>query len=201
MMVNGDGSMTDVPVVDENKAFSGFVGSCLDVTEKVEGFIMKEMAQKDGLTGIMSRQYLLTRLKTVFDVAKHSEFKLTIAMMDIDKFKLINDLYGHSEGDCALKMFASVVKDAIRQDDLFGRDGGDEFIIVFPNSSVEMADRILERISNALNKVCLNVGDHEVKLSISVGLCELTDEANFEEMISKADKIMYENKKNKYKLL
>jgi diguanylate cyclase (GGDEF)-like protein/PAS domain S-box-containing protein len=187
-----------VPAVDESGVFSGFVGSCLDVTDKVEGYILKEMAQKDGLTGIFSRQYLMSCFKSEFESAKRSQNTLTIAMMDIDKFKLINDIYGHFEGDRALKMFASVVVDSIRQNDLFGRYGGDEFVLIFPNSNVEIAGKVIDRITSALKSVLLNVGIAEIEITISVGLCEFSDESTPEEMINKADKIMYENKKNKY---
>jgi PAS domain S-box/diguanylate cyclase (GGDEF) domain len=189
-----------VPAVDDEGVFSGFIGSCLDVTEKVEGYILKEMAQKDGLTGVLSRQYLMSRFNTEFESALHFQNKISVAMMDIDKFKQINDIYGHLEGDNALKMFAAVVKDVIRQDDLFGRYGGDEFVIIFPNSTLDMAQKIIDRITNSLKTVFLNVSNTKIELSISVGICELTDENNPEEMINKADKIMYENKKNKYEL-
>ncbi|MDH8679385.1 sensor domain-containing diguanylate cyclase [Fusibacter bizertensis] len=187
-----------VPAVDDEGVFSGFIGSCLDVTEKVEGYILKEMAQKDGLTGVLSRQYLMSRFNTEFESALHFQNKISVAMMDIDKFKQINDIYGHLEGDNALKMFAAVVKDVIRQDDLFGRYGGDEFVIIFPNSTVDMAQKIIDRITNSLKTVFLNVSNTKIALSISVGICELTDENNPEEMINKADKFMYENKKSKY---
>ena len=186
-----------VPAVDDNGDFSGFIGSCLDVTEKVEGFVLKEMAQKDGLTGIFSRQYLMSLYNHKFEFAKQTGSKLAVAMMDIDKFKLINDKYGHLGGDSALKMLASVVKDTIRQDDLFGRYGGDEFVIIFPNSSLETAGKIVDRITGSLKTSVLKLEQDEIELSISVGICELTDEKNPDEMIGKADKIMYENKKNK----
>lgn len=189
-----------VPAFDEEGAFSGYVGSCLDVTEKVEGHILKEMAQKDGLTGAFSRQYLMNRFKSAFDFAKHNAKKLAVAMMDIDKFKQINDLYGHLEGDCALKMFASVVKEVIRQDDLFGRYGGDEFVIIFPNSSVEMAQGVIDRIEKSLKTVVLNTSETEIEISFSAGICELTDENTPEEIIRRADRMMYENKKSKYDL-
>ena len=186
-----------VPAVDENGEFTGFIGSCLDVSEKVEGFILKEMAQKDGLTGIFSRQYLISLFKYEFELAKRNGSKLSVSMMDIDKFKQINDLYGHVEGDAALKLYASVVKENIRQDDLFGRYGGDEFVIVFPNATLEMAQKVIERISNSLKSTLLVIDNTEIELSISVGLCELTDETNPEDMINKADKRMYENKNSK----
>jgi diguanylate cyclase (GGDEF)-like protein/PAS domain S-box-containing protein len=186
-----------VPVEDEAGAFSGFLGSCLDVTDRVEGNILKEMAQKDGLTGIFSRQYLMSLLNYEFEFAKRNSSKLSVAMMDVDKFKPINDLYGHSAGDSALKMFASVVKDTIRQDDLFGRYGGDEFVIIFPRTTAETAHKIIDRIKSSLKTVVLKLDTAEIKLSISVGLCELTDESKPDEMISQADKKMYENKNNR----
>ena len=190
-----------VPAFDEYGVFSGFVGSCLDVTEKIEGYILKEMAQKDGLTGALSRQYLMSRFIAEFESAKYIHSNLSIAMMDIDKFKRINDLYGHLEGDHALKLFASVVKEAIRQDDLFGRYGGDEFIVIFPKSSVEMAQKIVDRITDALKTAILIVSESKIEISMSVGICALTDEINPDEMIKLADKRMYENKKSKYEVL
>lgn len=186
-----------VPAVDDNGEFTGFIGSCLDVTERVEGNMLKEMAQKDGLTEIFSRQYLMRLFEYEFESAKRTGNNLSVAMMDIDKFKSINDMYGHLGGDSALKMFASVVKDTIRQNDLFGRYGGDEFVIIFPNTTVEEAKRIIERISDSLKKVVLKFENDEIEISISVGLCELTDENCPDEMISAADKMMYKNKKSK----
>jgi len=186
-----------VPAVDESGEFTGFIGSCLDVTERVEGYTLKEMAQKDGLTETFSRQYLMSLFEYEFESAKRTAGKLSVAMMDIDKFKQINDEYGHIDGDAALKLFASVVKDTIRQDDLFGRYGGDEFVIVFPNATAEIAKRVVDRITSSLKTVVLNLDNAEIEISISVGLCELTDERTPEEMINKADKMMYENKKNK----
>ena len=187
-----------VPAVDENGVFSGFIGSCLDVTEKVEGYVFKEMAQKDGLTGIFSRQYLMSQFKSEFETAYKLDRTLSIAMMDIDKFKRINDLYGHDEGDRALKLVASVVKEVIRKHDLFGRYGGDEFVIIFPNSSAHMAEKIIERIAITLKSNPLRIGDISIELSMSVGICEKSTEKNPEEMISCADKLMYGIKKKKY---
>ena len=187
-----------VPAVDEHGEFTGFIGSCLDVTEKVEGYMLKDMAQKDGLTGIFNRQYLMSLCEHEFEVAKQTASKLSVAMMDIDKFKQINDLYGHAGGDLALKLFASVVKEAIRQDDLFGRYGGDEFVIIFPHATLEKAQRIIDRITYSLKSVVLRLENAEIELSISVGICELTDEHNPDEMIGKADKRMYEDKNSKY---
>lgn len=187
-----------VPIVDDGGEFAGYIGSCLDVTERVEGHILKKMAQNDGLTEIFNRQYLMSLFNYSFEAAKKNGSKLTVAMMDIDKFKLINDIYGHLVGDSALKMFTSVVQHIISEDDLFGRYGGDEFVIIFPNTTGKTATKIIDRITSSLKTVVLKIGKAEIALSISIGLCELSNENNADEMISKADKMMYENKKSKY---
>ena len=123
------------PYFDSYGEFAGYIGSCIDVTDKVEGNIYKEISQKDSLTGVMSRQYFMNQLQHSFNIAKAQGSDLTVAMMDIDKFKHINDTYGHMMGDSALKLFASIVKDEIRESDLFGRYGGDEFVLAFRNTT------------------------------------------------------------------
>lgn len=186
-----------VPAIDENGEFTGFIGSCLDVTDKVLGFMLKEMAQKDGLTDVLSRQYLMSLFELELESVKRTGNKLSVAMIDIDRFKNINDKYGHLGGDTALKMFSSVVKNNIRQNDLFGRYGGDEFLIVFPNNSIDEARKIIDRITTSLKKLTINLDNDEIVISVSVGLCEYTDENSHEELIKTADKKMYEDKKCK----
>jgi diguanylate cyclase (GGDEF)-like protein/PAS domain S-box-containing protein len=187
-----------VPYYDAQGAFSGYIGSCLDVTDKVEGNIYKELSQKDNLTGALSRQYLMSQLQNSFEMAKANHSHLSVALMDIDKFKHINDNFGHLLGDSALKMFSSVVKDKIREDDLFGRYGGDEFILIFRNTTTEVANKVIGRITEALKIVALKTDKVDILLSFSVGLCDLTNETTTDELISRADQLMYEQKKRKH---
>ena len=81
---------------------------------------------------------------------------------------------------------------------MFGRYGGDEFVIIFPNATFEKAKRIVDRINSSLKTAVLKIDSAEIEISISVGFCELTDENNPDEMICKADKMMYENKKSRF---
>jgi len=187
-----------VPYVDEHGEFAGYIGSCLDVTDKVDGLIYKEISQKDSLTGVLSRQYLISQFQHCFDSAKAMNMYLAVAMMDIDQFKKINDQFGHLMGDSALKLFASVVKDKIRSEDLFGRYGGDEFLIVFRHTTYQIACEIIDRIKEALQTVVLKAGQRDIVLSISAGICALSNEVSLEEMINRADQIMYEQKKEKH---
>lgn len=186
-----------VPFYSEQGIFGGYIGSCVDVTDKVEGIIYKEISQKDSLTGILSRQFLMSQLQNSFQTAKAEHSHLAVALMDIDKFKHINDNYGHLLGDSALKLFAGIVQDKIRKDDLFGRYGGDEFIIIFRNTTVEIANTIISRITKSLEMVALKTEQGDIMLSFSVGLCDLTNETTIDELISQADQCMYKQKKSK----
>lgn len=185
------------PFFDESGAFAGYIGSCMDVTDKVEGLAYKEISQKDGLTGILSRQYLLNQLQRFFDIARTNGLQLTIALMDIDKFKKINDRFGHLIGDSALKLFASVVKDKIRSEDLFGRYGGDEFLIVFRNTTANTAHEVIARIDDSLKTVVLKAGQDEIALTMSAGVASLSAETAFDELINLADQRMYLQKRDK----
>lgn len=186
------------PFNDSQGEFAGYIGSCIDVTDRVEGHIYKEISQKDSLTGALSRQYFMNQLQHSFEIAKAQGSDLTVAMMDIDKFKHINDTYGHLMGDSALKVFASAVKDKIRESDLFGRYGGDEFVIAFRNTAVGVASKIIDRINESLDRVVLKTDTGDIILAMSVGLCGLSDETSSDEMIHKADQMMYAEKRNKH---
>ncbi len=186
-----------VPFYTAKGVFAGYIGSCIDVTDKVEGHIYKEISQKDSLTGVLSRQYFMNQLQHSFELAKAQGSDLTVAMMDIDDFKHINDTYGHMMGDSALKLFASVVKDKVRENDLFGRYGGDEFVIAFRNTKADTAYKIIDRINESLQRVVLKTDTGDIVLSMSVGLCGLADETSSDAMIHHADQIMYAEKRRK----
>ncbi len=186
-----------VPFWNEAGEFAGYIGSCMDVTERVEGSSYKEMAQTDSLTGVLSRQYLLQMLEQALLHARTYGGNLIIAMLDIDGFKGINDTCGHIAGDSALKLFAGIVRGQIRKDDLLGRYGGDEFVIVFRNGDAETARLAVERIEGELLCSTLPAGGGSITLSMSVGLCTLAGEANVEELLAKADHRMYEQKRTK----
>lgn len=185
------------PYFDAQGTFLGYIGSCIDVTDNVEGLVYKELSQKDSLTGVLSRQYFMSQLQHSLNLSKAQGAKLTLAMMDIDKFKHINDSCGHLVGDSALKLFASVVKDKIRGDDLFGRYGGDEFVIAFRHTPLTAANVIIERIHDALRRVALKTENGDVTLSMSVGLSESTDASSADALIQQADSLMYAEKKAK----
>ncbi len=186
-----------VPFYNDAGEFQGFIGSCVDVTEKIEGKKYKEMAMYDSLTRAYTRQYLLTLLSEEYDKARIYGRPLSLIMMDLDELKPVNDKYGHHVGDELLKLFASTVNVSIRGNDLFGRFGGDEFLIVLPETALQSARVIADRIISNLKKAELKYGDIRLLISASLGLAELSKQQTMEELLIAVDKKLYASKKRK----
>lgn len=190
-----------VPIYDHNGEFYGYIGSCMDVTGKVEGEKLREMAQNDGLTGIYNRQYFEQLARVQFEKAKQTQVYLSLVMIDIDKFKLINDIYGHHAGDMVLQQVALILQKSVRNSDILGRYGGDEFVILMLNTKYEEAIQILNNCQDTFNNLDLTYDQRSIKVSISYGIKQMDDEERFEKLIVDADKKLYEMKaikKNKY---
>ncbi len=188
------------PLYLKDGSFGGYLGSCMDVTDKVEGQMMRDLAQHDGLTGIYTRQYFEQLANAEFARSKRFKLPLSIAMIDIDDFKSINDTYGHYAGDLVLKEVVSIFNCNIREFDLFGRFGGDEFILLLVNNDAESALVITQRIQEKIEKVSLTYKEFSLQTSVSIGICQLTDQDVLEKVIDCADKKLYEKKREKASL-
>ncbi len=190
-----------VPFFEENGSFVGYIGSCMDVTEKVEGKKLTEMAHNDKLTGIYNRNYLEYILDYEFQKARQELTDFIIMMMDIDKFKLINDTFGHGFGDKVLNQVAQKISESIRKTDIAGRYGGDEFLAILPKTTMDEAQVIAQRILATTPKLTIN--DTLVEVKLSIGLACYSNEKEVSKVIEKADKAMYHAKQdggNKFSL-
>ena len=185
-----------VPFYDKHGAFLGFIGSCMDVTEKVEGQLLKEMAQKDSLCNTYNRQYSHKLLVDAYEKALESGLPLSVLMLDIDDFKSINDRYGHAAGDAVLTAVANTFRKAIRESDILGRYGGDEFVIGLVHTNHQEALELAKRICVVIANTEKLVPDFpKIKVSVSIGVKCLDDERALDELIDNADKKLYEAKK------
>lgn len=184
-----------IPFYNDDKVFIGFLGSCMDVTEKIEGQLLKEMAQNDALCRTYNRQYSHQLLVEVFNQARESGLPLSILMMDIDDFKNINDVYGHAAGDTVLTNVAGIAKKEILNTDIIGRYGGDEFLIGLVHTKFDdaliVAQRISVHIANAETKI---PDTSPIKVTVSIGVKSLENELTLDELINKSDKRLYEAK-------
>ena len=149
---------------------------------------------KDALTGLSLRRQMETRLMQLFK----KEQNFSLIMIDLDKFKNINDSYGHVKGDQVLKDFASIIAGSVHKKDSTYRYAGDEFIILIENTEKKAVNKILDRITIGLDAYHRMHQDLP-EISFSSGLLEFrpSSSTTIEEVISKVDKIMYEDKHSK----
>lgn len=153
-------------------------------------------ANFDCMTGVYNRRYGLKLLHNFIETSRHEEkIHTTVSFIDVDKLKRVNDNYGHDEGDKLLIVISDVLKKSVRKDDIVFRLGGDEFIIIFPHTSLKQAKKIEKRIWDNIEEVN-NSNKFKFKLQISSGFCEFSsnDANSIEELIKKADGNMYKQK-------
>lgn len=160
---------------------------------------MEEMATKDGLTGIYNRRHLQMNLNRVFTQVKEAHSTLTVSLFDIDKFKAVNDTYGHLFGDEAIKMVARIAHEcAVKNGGFAGRYGGEEFVIVLPNISLQSTIDIMEKMHSDLKNEPLYYNRNElVYINISTGITAYPDfSIDPENLLDRADNAMYYSKKH-----
>jgi len=184
------------PFYSADGEFLGYIGSCIDVTDKVEGEAMREMAIKDSLTAVYNRQYFNKLMNEEIERSKRNSQVFSVMMIDIDKFKVINDTYGHLLGDQVLIGIVKVLKEITRVYDIIGRFGGDEFMIFLPETNHNEALTIGNRIISFFNQNKLKILDDEIKVAISMGVSVFDGNQKYDQLINNADQAMYHSKKN-----
>ena len=184
------------PVFVGQSEFVGFIGSCVDVTDRVEGEKLKFKALKDGLTGANNRQYFMDLFMVEFQRAVRYGTRLSVIMLDLDRFKRINDTYGHLLGDRVLIRVAEIVHANLRSFDVFGRFGGEEFTIVLPNSGLEEAVTVAERLRSEMAAASIAEGSQIIRFSASFGVAALDGDQEPYKLINRADMAMYQSKAN-----
>lgn len=156
-----------------------------------------EMAVTDGLTGLHNRRYLDSHLQRLFDRAVARNRPLSVMIADIDRFKAINDTYGHDGGDDVLQQFAQRLLKNVRGIDLACRYGGEEFVIVMPDTEPAVARSVAERIRDEIARQAFSVsgGARKIKVTASAGVASLgSTTASVADLLKDADKALYEAK-------
>ncbi len=149
------------------------------------------MATHDSLTGTLSRGAVMTALETEMSRAKREEKPLGIAMCDIDHFKEINDTYGHQTGDEVLRSFAKRMKRLLRDYDIIGRYGGEEFMLITPGLQTMGNQSIFERIRFEIAKMPFSVNKERIPVTLSIGVVEYTGHGDLESVLKEADRALY----------
>jgi diguanylate cyclase (GGDEF)-like protein len=147
----------------------------------------------DGLTGLYNHLHINQMLEREIKIAKRHCHDLSVMMMDIDHFKGINDKHGHKTGDIVLAALAEIIKRDIRETDLVGRYGGEEFLIILPHTNSNSAYTIAERIRKSIEEYEFEGKD--LKITISIGLTQYAGE-DAASIIGKADELLYKVKRS-----
>jgi diguanylate cyclase (GGDEF)-like protein len=156
-----------------------------------------DLASHDGLTGLPNRRRCVEVATEALRAAVEGHSPLTIGLIDLDYFKLINDRYGHAAGDAVLKDFAKVGRNSLRATDFLGRWGGEEFIVVLPGITLDVAMLSIERLRTASLGIKLPDGPDPMRVSFSAGLATLDSGIKtLDDIIAQADVALYEAKSN-----
>ena len=156
---------------------------------------LSDQARLDSLTGIFNKKVFHDCLQREFHRCRNLHEPLTLLMMDLDLFKRINDQMGHPAGDYALHEVASILKGTFRRTDLFARYGGEEFGLILPQTNIEEACTVAERIRKSIENHPFNFQDHHFSLTVSIGVAQLADDhKDTDELLANADKALYDAK-------
>jgi diguanylate cyclase (GGDEF)-like protein len=158
---------------------------------------LKVMATRDLLTGLYNRNYFNETIAREIERAKRQDEDISVIMIDIDRFKQINDSYGHLHGDGMLRECASIIAKATRKSDIVCRFGGDEFLIVTFASDGYGHAAILSRIDEFVSEWNRQYASDNYRLSLSIGSAVLPREGQLMEALREADRLMYEDKRKK----
>ncbi|MDP6882342.1 MAG: diguanylate cyclase [Alteromonas macleodii] len=198
-------NVTMFPIVDKRGNVERFCMLVYDVTEQALGKRgmehlneeLKTASRVDGLTGLYNRRYWQERFDEMHKLCVRREKPSTALMLDIDHFKRINDTYGHQAGDKVIKMLAALIKRCVRETDLAGRYGGEEFAIILNDSSVEDAKIVAERIRQLAQRLVVEHEGESISFTVSLGLAQFTpDFKGALAWLECADQALYEAKEN-----
>lgn len=187
-------------VLSENSNDLGYVYFIQDVSKQKEMIEkLNNMASYDSLTQIYNRRKLMEEAEKELLRSRRYGHSISVLMLDVDHFKIFNDTYGHLAGDEALKALVKACKNRIRATDIFGRFGGEEFLIILPEASEENAFKIAEDIRTNIAHMEIVAKDKIMRITISIGL--VTSKTNHKELsidklINYADRALYQAKNN-----
>lgn len=198
-------NVTMFPLVGDSGSVENFCILVYDVTEQALGKRgmaelneeLKITSRVDGLTGLYNRRYWQERFDELFKLSKRRDKPSTAMMLDIDHFKRVNDTYGHQAGDKVIKMLAALIKRCVRETDLAGRYGGEEFAIILTDSTLENATRVAERIRGLAELLEVEHDGQTITFTVSLGLAQFEQSLNSPMVwLEQADQALYRAKES-----
>ncbi|MDD3516812.1 MAG: diguanylate cyclase [Chromatiales bacterium] len=183
--------------IEEDGVCTGAVVAFRDITERLRlEENLKALATTDALTGLPNRRHLLEQMeRELARVRRHPERPAAVLMADLDHFKRVNDKYGHAAGDMVLRHFAATLREAARKSDLAGRLGGEEFVLLLPDTPIDKARLLAERLRETIETARVDTGNGRVRYTVSIGITAMTaDDAAVDPALARADAALYRAK-------
>ena len=159
---------------------------------------LSELVSTDALTGLFNFRHFKTVLQAEMDRSKRSGIPTSLVMVDLDHFKAVNDTYGHEVGNLALKHLAAILKGEVRTTDIVCRYGGEEFAMIFPETHLNLAVKVADRIREEIQHSPVPLEDGEINLTASMGASVYmkTSVLDIDDFIDSVDKYLYEAKQS-----
>lgn len=182
--------ITAIGDINQKKLFEAF-----EELERQKA-ILYQSSIIDHLTQVYNRPHIMKVFEDEFAKTKCYQQTFSCILLDIDDFKAVNDNYGHPKGDLVLKETAKCIEDQLRETDSVGRYGGEEFLIILPNTTAVEAEQVAEKIRFAVAEA--TIGKKEIRVTISLGLCDtqISPLKSQDELLHKADIALYRAKKD-----
>ena len=160
--------------------------------------VLSELVSTDALTGLFNFRHFKTVLQAEMDRSKRSGIPTSLVMVDVDHFKAINDTYGHEAGNLALKSLADILSNEVRTTDIVCRYGGEEFAMIFPETHLNLAVKVADRIRKQISSQPVAIDDAEIKLTVSMGASVYMKFSvlDFNDFVASVDKYLYEAKQS-----
>jgi diguanylate cyclase (GGDEF)-like protein len=169
----------------------GFLLMCAERTQHELSLV----AKMDYLTGIHNRRAIDDLASSAIALARRHHSTLSVLVIDVDFFKNINDQHGHAAGDAALVEISRRIRQTLRTEDIFGRIGGEEFVVILPNSNSGQAYAAAERVRLSFTQKPIDLGDLPLSVTVSVGVAELHEiDKSFSDLLRRADSALYSAK-------
>jgi diguanylate cyclase (GGDEF)-like protein len=176
------------------------IRAALDVKQKELQAVLvqaEEVSHTDALTYLPNRRSMISELQRQVTYAERYGTPLSVSMIDVDNFKDINDNFGHAVGDQVLRYIASEMRDRIRQPDVIGRLGGDEFLVILPNSPVNAAAEQATRLCQQVAGAPVIAGKEVITVGLSIGITQYQPNSDdWHTLLERADQAMYQAKRN-----
>lgn len=191
-----------MPLIENGEVVAVCV-TIADVTELAVAWKEREVAlealrdssERDALTGLYNRRHVDRRLQAEYNSWTRHRDSFAVLLFDIDHFKRINDTYGHPTGDAVLRKIASTVSPQLRNSDILGRYGGEEFMVILPHCNEAGAAVVAEKVRHAIEQDALELSSGELKVTVSVGGCAAAEGlTGVAALVAEADQALYDAK-------